>query len=299
MSRPILSRPRTRVYGCNYDKGESYYKPMVDHLDRKYSGRPLFSEPRTSLADEITASRNDIGSRDLSGPRSNPLSRDLDLEIDPLIRNPQLPFSSSDPMFPENEEIVYDSRGQRSRRRLAENFVDDVTATTQHLKAKLATIGIDEEVDAALGKPSRRLRQDQDRLENGLFAKRDLKSEMRSAIEDAEANFKRRSKILDDIDLVADAKPVLLKWSKLNNEEDTLASAAANRAKQTKARLNDLESEMEELSERQAKRERRAAALRAMINENAAENESLREQSSSILSKKVSIRERSEKHVAF
>lgn len=239
------------------------------------------------------------GSRDL-GPRSNPLSRDLDLELDPLIRNPQLPLSSSDSLFPENEEIVYDSRGQRSRRRLAENFVNDVTATTQHLKAKLATIGIDEEVDAVLGKPSRRLRQDQDLLENGLFAKRDLKSEMRSAIEDAEANFKRRSKILDDIDLAADAKPVLLKWSKLNNEEDSLASAAATRAKQTKARLNDLESEMEELSERQAKRERRAAALRAMINETAAENESLQEQqSSSILSKKVSIRERSEKHVAF
>lgn len=276
---------------------------MVDHLDRKYSGRPLFSEPRTSLADEIAASRNDIGSRDLSGPRSNPLSRDLDLEIDPLIRNPQLPLSSSDPLFPENEEIVYDSRGQRSRRRLAENFVNDVTATTQHLKAKLATIGLDEEVDVALGKPLRRLRQDQDILDNGLFAKRDLKSEMRSemrsAIDDAEANFKRRSKILEDIDLAIENKPALLKWSKLSNEDDTLASAAANRAKITKARLNDLESEMEELSERQAKRERRAAALRAMINESAAENESLQEQSSSILSKKVSIRERSEKHVAF
>ncbi|XP_012147767.1 uncharacterized protein LOC100875687 isoform X2 [Megachile rotundata] len=71
MSRPILSRPRTRVYGCNYDKGESYYKPMVDHLDRKYSGRPLFSEPRTSLADEIAARRNDIGSRNLSGNRND------------------------------------------------------------------------------------------------------------------------------------------------------------------------------------------------------------------------------------
>ncbi|XP_033324459.1 uncharacterized protein LOC117219416 isoform X1 [Megalopta genalis] len=298
MARPILSRPRTRVYGCNYDKGESYYKPMVDHLDRKYSGRPLFPEPRTSLADEIAASRNDIGSRDLSGPRSNPFSRDLDLEIDPLIRNPQLPLSSSDPLFPENEEIVYDSRGQRSRRRLAENFVNDVTATTQHLKAKLATIGLDEEVESALGKPLRRLRQDQDILDNGMFAKRDLKSEMKSAIEDAEANFKRRSKILEDVDLAVETKPALLKWSKLSNEDDTLASAAATRAKITKARLNDLESEMEELSERQAKRERRAAALRAMINETAAENESLQQQSS-ILSKKVAIRERSEKHVAF
>lgn len=61
MSRPILSRPRTFIYGSNYDKGESYYKPMVDHLDRKYSSRPLFPEPRNSLADEIAARRSDIG----------------------------------------------------------------------------------------------------------------------------------------------------------------------------------------------------------------------------------------------
>ncbi|XP_074100122.1 uncharacterized protein LOC141528128 isoform X3 [Cotesia typhae] len=68
MSRPILSRPRTRVYDCNYDKGESYYKPMMDHLDRKYSARPLFPESRGSFADEIAARRSDIGSRNLDGP---------------------------------------------------------------------------------------------------------------------------------------------------------------------------------------------------------------------------------------
>ncbi|XP_039306724.1 uncharacterized protein LOC105204082 isoform X2 [Solenopsis invicta] len=71
MSRPILSRPRTFIYGSNYDKGESYYKPMVDHLDRKYSGRPLFPEQRNSLADEIAARRNDFGSRNLSGNRDD------------------------------------------------------------------------------------------------------------------------------------------------------------------------------------------------------------------------------------
>ncbi|XP_034951451.1 uncharacterized protein [Chelonus insularis] len=71
MSRPIFSRPRTRVYNCNYDKGESYYKPMVDHLDRKYSSRPLFPEPRSSIADEIAARRSDIGSRHLTGTRGD------------------------------------------------------------------------------------------------------------------------------------------------------------------------------------------------------------------------------------
>lgn len=36
--RTLLSRPRTRVYDCNYNIGEGYYKPMMDHLDRKYYG---------------------------------------------------------------------------------------------------------------------------------------------------------------------------------------------------------------------------------------------------------------------
>lgn len=39
--RPILSRPRTKIYDSNYNIGESYYKSTLDRLDRKYSGRPL------------------------------------------------------------------------------------------------------------------------------------------------------------------------------------------------------------------------------------------------------------------
>ncbi|XP_076749992.1 uncharacterized protein LOC143422899 [Xylocopa sonorina] len=294
MSRPILSRPRTRVYGCNYDKGESYYKPMVDHLDRKYSGRPLFSEPRNSLADEIAARRGDIGARDLSSPRNSSLGRDLDLELDPSIRTPQLPLPLSslatDNLFPEDEDIVYDSRGQRSRRRFAENFANNVAATTQHLKSKLANIGLDDEVDAILGKP-RLLRQEQDQLKSSLSSAR---QEMKSISEGTEAMFKRRSKLFDEIDRMEE-KPILTKWSKLiNDEENLIPSAAATRAKQTKARLDDLETEMEELAERQAKRERRAAALKALINENMADTENL--QAQSLLSKKISIRERTEKH---
>ncbi|XP_003706344.1 uncharacterized protein LOC100875687 isoform X1 [Megachile rotundata] len=291
MSRPILSRPRTRVYGCNYDKGESYYKPMVDHLDRKYSGRPLFSEPRTSLADEIAARRNDIGTRDLSGPRTTSFGHDLDLELDSPIRAPPL-SSLADPLFPEDEEVVYDSRGQR-RRRFADNFASDVVATTQHLKAKLAAIGLEDEVDAALGKLPR-ARQDQDPVDSILSARRNV-HDMKSISEEAETAFKRRSKLFEEVDRIEETKPSMLKWSKLIDEDENLVpvSAAARRAKQTKNRLNDLESEMEELAERQAKRERRAAALRAMINENASESDSIQQQQ--VISKKVSIRERAEK----
>lgn len=41
--RTILSRPRTRVYDCNYNIGEKYYKPTLDQLDRKYSTPTSFT----------------------------------------------------------------------------------------------------------------------------------------------------------------------------------------------------------------------------------------------------------------
>ena len=204
---------------------------------------------------------------------------------------------TTDNLFPEDEDIVYDSRGQRSRRRFAENFANDVVATTQHLKTKLATFGLEDEVDAALRKP-RRLRQGQDQVDSILSSRKNLQ-DIKSISEEAETTFKRRSKLFDETDRLEESKPMLTKWSKLINEDESSvsANAAATRAMQTKARLNDLESEMEELAERQAKRERRAAALRALINENMSDTENLQEQS--VLSKKVSIREHSEKHVLW
>ncbi|KAL6255270.1 hypothetical protein P5V15_013607 [Pogonomyrmex californicus] len=297
MSRPILSRPRTFIYGSNYDKGESYYKPMVDHLDRKYSGRPLFPEPRNSLADEIAARRSDIGTRDLSGPRTGSLGRDLDLDLDPRTRASQLP-PLTDPMLGfDDEDTVYDSRGQRisARRRLGDEFADEVSATTRRFRARVAAMGLEDELEAATVAGQAR-RNAADLLENTVTARKSAKS----AIEDVESSFKRRSKLFDEIERADESKPVFARWSKLINEDDDLAqtSAAASRAMQTKARLHDIESEMEELAERQAKRERRAAALRALVNENAAAADADLIQQSAI-NKKVRIAERTEKHVSF
>lgn len=44
---------RTRVYDCNYNMGESYYKPALDRLDRKTSGRP-----ETDPAPTMSAARD-------------------------------------------------------------------------------------------------------------------------------------------------------------------------------------------------------------------------------------------------
>ncbi|KYM96967.1 PREDICTED: uncharacterized protein LOC108778904 isoform X1 [Cyphomyrmex costatus] len=296
MSRPILSRPRTFIYGSNYDKGESYYKPMVDHLDRKYSGRPLFPEPRNSLADEIAARRSDIGTRDLSGPRTGSLGRDLDLDLDPRTRASQAP-PFTDPLAFDDEDTVYDSRGQRisARRRLGDDFADEVAATTRRFRARVAAMDLEDDLETTNVSGQAR-RNATDLLENTVTARKSAKT----AIEDVENSFKRRSKLFDEIERVDENKPAFARWSKLINEDDDLAqtSTAASRAMQTKARLHDLESEMEELAERQAKRERRAAALRALVNENAAAIDTDVVQQSAV-NKKVRIAERAEKHVSF
>uniref|UniRef100_A0A1Y1LIK9 Uncharacterized protein n=1 Tax=Photinus pyralis TaxID=7054 RepID=A0A1Y1LIK9_PHOPY len=52
--RTILSRPRTRLYDSSYNMGENMYRPALDRLNRKYTGRPL-SPPRrqTAVPNEI------------------------------------------------------------------------------------------------------------------------------------------------------------------------------------------------------------------------------------------------------
>lgn len=69
------------------------------------------------------------------------------------------------------------------------------------------------------------------------------------------------------------------KWTALKDEED---SAAAIRAKKSRARLNDLEDEMEQMTERQAARDKRLANLRALMAENAEESNSMQVKSARI-----------------
>lgn len=125
----------------------------------------------------------------------------------------------------------------------------------------------------------------------------------KSAFEEADASFKRRSKLLGEeaMDRIGEEKSALTRWSKLSSDDEVLAGGAAGRARLTKARLNDLETEMEEMAERQAKRERRAAALRAIVSENASASADEQYQASnaslSSTSKRVTVR--AEKHVNF
>lgn len=237
------------------------------------------------------------GTRDLSGPRTGSLGRDLDLDLEPRTRASQLPPLLDPLLPPDDEDTVYDSRGQRisARRRLGEDFADDVASTTRRFRARIAAMNIEDELDAATTASQSR-RSAADLLENAVAGRKGA----RAAIEDIESSFKRRSRLFDEVERADEDKPPLTRWSKLMNDDEdaALSSAAAGRAKQTKARLHDLESEMEELAERQAKRERRAAALRALVNETAAASDADVFQQQAV-SKKLRSSERVEKHVTF
>lgn len=80
------------------------------------------------------------------------------------------------------------------------------------------------------------------------------------------------------------SKEGLTKWTALKDEDNT-NSAAAMRAKMSKARLSDLEDEMEQLAEKQAARERRVASLRALMAENAEDSEAMQVKSARIVSR--------------
>ncbi|XP_058797417.1 uncharacterized protein LOC131667765 [Phymastichus coffea] len=280
MSRPILSRPRTRVYGCNYDKGESYYKPAIENLNRKYSGRPLFPEPRNSLADEIAARRSDIGTRDLAGSRQARLGRsELESDHEAFGRRPLRSLGSPqpDPFF-EDEDTVFDIHGRRTSRgprrsALGDEFASEMAATASRIKKRMHLV-------------------DEEAVSSGSIAAQESVASRRAARARAfEADAKE---LLDDL-----AKPTpLAKWTKLEAglaPEDS-SSAAAGRARLSKARLDDLELEMEEMAEKQARRERRAAALRALISEtSSAADETLASASKLSLHRS----EKTEKHVSF
>lgn len=97
MSRVGRGR-RTRVYDCNYNKGESYYRPVLDRLDGKV---PVAREPekdkiRSDVGNRIRSALDDIetqgdeffDSRGAHASRGKPLSsafEDDDLSEDVRI----------------------------------------------------------------------------------------------------------------------------------------------------------------------------------------------------------------------
>ncbi|XP_047543763.1 uncharacterized protein LOC125075938 [Vanessa atalanta] len=227
MSRVGRGR-RTRVYDCNYDKGESYYRPVLDRLDGKV---PLAREPdkdkiRTDVENRIRSALDDIET-----PKDD----------------------------------LFDSRGARASRGKPlssafedDDLTDDITESLKRLRAGKKTSRFADDIDFenSVASIENRMKISDKILESVGIGQSDVSNARRALKENEERTEKRIARRINE-------ENSLTKWSAVKDFDDE--SAAVQRAKATRARLTDLEDEMSELSERTAAREKRAARLRALV----------------------------------
>ncbi|VVC86265.1 unnamed protein product [Leptidea sinapis] len=253
MSRVGRSR-RTRVYDCNYDIGESYYRPVLDRLDGK---APIGREP----------------------------------EKDHLKSDFEGRFRSALDDFDAPADELFDSRGARAQRgrplssAFQDDFSEDITESMKRLRAgsKSTRFTEDNEFENTVSSIENRMKISDKILESAGIGHSEISSARRALKDNEERTEKRISRRLNE-------ENALTKWTALKDDEE---SAAAQRAKATRARLSDLEDEISELSERNAAREKRAARLRALV----ADTES---SDTNVASTKITIRtEREKKQVTF
>uniref|UniRef100_A0A6M2DRM3 Uncharacterized protein n=1 Tax=Xenopsylla cheopis TaxID=163159 RepID=A0A6M2DRM3_XENCH len=246
---------RTRVYDCNYDKGESYYRPALDRLDRKFTGglNKPFEERASSLtnaADDAFKRRADLFSdTDFPRRRANAAADAFDEAVDKAFdykggivsKGARRPMSVS---FDTDQDFADEVNSSLSKMRLAKKklTLDDEEPI---LRPRTRFTDLDDSVDATQS--------------SVVARKRVIK--MTATVDSA------KETATSATDLRSGAK-----WTALRASDDE-GSAASIRARQSKALLADIESDLAEAAERQAHREKRLAGLRKMLADNRQEDE--------------------------
>ncbi|GBP87831.1 hypothetical protein EVAR_65680_1 [Eumeta japonica] len=229
MSRVGRGR-RTRVYDCNYNAGESYYKPVLDRLDGK-----------TAVGRE---------------PERDRIRADVDARIKHALDEIEAPADD-----------LFDSRGARASRGrpLSSAFEDDeinddLSESIRRLRAGKTVSRFAEDIDFEnnLANLENRIKLSDKILESAGISQTETSASRRALIENEQRTEKRIARRLKE------DEGTLTKWSALKGAEED-ETAAIQRARATRARLTDLEDEMTELNERSAAREKRAARLRALV----------------------------------
>lgn len=236
---------RTRVYDANYNIGQSYYKPALDNLDRKYYGKP-----ETSTFDF---------------PSSRPRTAfNLDDRFDEDLTSARQRASKAI-----QEESLFDSRGARASRGapISSVFDDDID---EDVKNSLSRIR------ASKSKIQAVINDFADADDSFTTVKRRSKlGAASSLLDDADEDFgssirsRRLKSRVEEVDEPVSATSVSsFKRLAITDSSESSSSAAAMRAQATKARLADIETDMFERSEKLAEREKRAANLKKILAEN-------------------------------
>lgn len=269
-------RPRTKVYDCNFNIGESYYKPVMDSLDRKYSARG--GDPVLPLEREGTPSSR---LSKLLGDREG------------------TPSSRAGKLLAEMESNGVDSFRSKASRASAQDDDDaaidaEFEETMKRIKASRAARNaeVENEFDSFASK--RKLN-----IADQLLDSVGLNSRTQKAIEDDVIYKSKRTaarKFLEDED-----DHTMSKWTAvrpgakaLQDAEEAVDEVSATaRARKSRARLQDIDAELEELAAKGAARQKRIVELRALVNEDEHQNSS--SSSSLKVTKRVSVKSSSEK----
>ncbi|KAF4519561.1 hypothetical protein B566_EDAN004765 [Ephemera danica] len=228
--RYLLSRPRTKIYDYNYTMGERNYKPTLDSLDQR-AGRNTVSAAAREAAEATAAS---IFSP--PPPRCRSVDEGSDNEeVSALTRRIR---ASRAAMEEESRQLEESSATRRANARARLDISDRL----------MDSVGIKSKTKSDEITISRRPRRAISELEDDTF-------------------FKKRTFGEDD------SSKTVQRWSKLEssmngseeNGFDTIA--AANRAKKSRARIAEIENEMEDLADRAKARTARRAAAEAVLSE--------------------------------
>ncbi|XP_026462220.1 uncharacterized protein LOC113363962 isoform X1 [Ctenocephalides felis] len=248
---------RTRVYDCNYDKGESYYRPALDRLDKKFTGR--LDKPFEERASSLTNAADDVFKR-------RPAAFD-DMDF-PSRRS----GNTAREAFDEAVDKAFDYKGGLVSRGLRRplsvsfdtdpDFADEVNSSLSKMRLAKKKIGFED--DEPVLRPRTRFTD----LEDGVDS-----SATSSSMVARKRVLKISSSVENSSDVATSAGELRsgAKWTALRASDDE-GGAAALRAKQSRALLADIESDLAQAAERQVHREKRLAGLRKMMAENREED---------------------------
>ncbi|PSN49752.1 hypothetical protein C0J52_08465 [Blattella germanica] len=270
-SRSVLGRPRrTKVYDCNFSAGERYYRPVVDSLDRKTTGSSATPE-RTIRSNLLADSEPEPVTVRRRTPR---VDDDIDYEDTPRRKVNSALMDEYDSIFENRNRAI---RGEKTKttsstlRSLEDEADREITSYLKRIQDnRPAKPSFEDEFESAVTPRNSKRRQLVDFQEKLLDTVGIQKSSQ--ALEEDSFFKKRTFKITSEDDEEA---PSLTKWTAIkarngvDAESDDYGAAAA-RARKTRNRLQDLDNEIEELSNRSAAREKRVAQLRAFVKENEA-----------------------------
>jgi hypothetical protein len=259
------------VYDCNYTAGERYYKPVVDSLDRRTAGRISSPALRSTLAAdelEVPTFRRQTSRLDenfeADEPRRQVNTALLD-EFDSIFEN-------------RNRALRGERSPNRNLRTLEDEADEEISSYLKRVReTRAAKTTFQDEFEAEAtprGSKRRPIIDFQEKLLDSVGVKNSDIDKARLAMQD-DAIFKKRTLRVTTEE--EEGAPSVTKWTAMNrrsllaeDEPEDLGSAAA-RARKTRSRLRDLDAEIEELADRSAAREKRAAQLRAFVQENEAD----------------------------